>query len=233
MGGRAEFFGPIVREQGEPVFHQPWEGRVFGIAFFLLPLLGRNLDIGRFAMQKLPRDVYLSSYYRRWLGAFENLLVEAGYLAPGEVDARIAGPGAGTGRRRVSRARLAATSAALHALSRPAYPRWLAGRVLPRLLGTSRPALRRRRFAPGDRVRVRDTIAKPFTRQPGYVTGKPGVVVAHLGATVFPDAVVVGKRAWPQHLYTVAFQAADLWGDDAEPGTEVRVDLYEPYLDSA
>src|SRR5215472_9377419 len=99
MGGRTEFFGPIVREQDEPVFHQPWEGRVFGIAFFLLPLLGRNLDIGRFAMQKLPRDVYLSSYYRRWLGAFENLLVEAEYLAPGEVDARIAGRSAGTGRR--------------------------------------------------------------------------------------------------------------------------------------
>jgi len=80
---------------------------------------------------------------------------------------------------------------------------------------------------------VRSTIAAPFTRQPAYVTGKPGVVVAHLGATVFPDAVVVGKRAWPQHLYTVAFQAADLWGDDAEPGTEVRVDLYESYLEGA
>jgi nitrile hydratase beta subunit len=233
MGGRTEFFGPIVREQDEPVFHQAWEGRVFGIAFFLLPLLGRNLDIGRFAMQKLPRDVYLSSYYRRWLGAFENLLVEAGYLAPGEVDARIARHSTGTARRRVSRARLAATSAGLHALSRPTYPSWLAGQVLPRLLGTSRPALRRPRFAPGDRVRVRDTIAAPFTRQPAYVTGKPGVVVAHLGATVFPDAVVVGKRARPQHLYTVSFQAVDLWGDDAEPGTEVRVDLYEPYLEAA
>jgi nitrile hydratase beta subunit len=233
MGGCAEFFGPIVREQDEPVFHQPWEGRVFGIAFFLLPLLGRNLDIGRFAMQKLPRDVYLSSYYQRWLGAFENLLVEAEYLAPGEVDARIAGRSAGTGRRRVSRARLAATAAGLHSLSRPTLPRWLAGQVLPRLLGTSRPALRRRRFAPGDPIRVRGTIAAPFTRQPAYVTGKPGVVVAHLGATVFPDAVVVGKRAWPQHLYTVAFQAADLWGDDAEPGTEVRVDLYESYLEGA
>ena len=98
--------------------------------------------------------------------------------------------------------------------------------MLPRLLGTSRPALRTRRFANGDHVWVRDTRAKPYTRQPGYVTGRPGVIVAHLGATVVPDAVTLGKRAWPQHLYTVAFRAADLWGAGSEPGSGVRVDLF-------
>jgi nitrile hydratase len=43
----------------------------------------------------------------------------------------------------------------------------------------------------------------------------------------------VGRREWPQHLYTVAFQGGDLWGDAAEPGTEVRVDLFEAYLEAA
>ena len=105
--------------------------------------------------------------------------------------------------------------------------------MVPRLLGTSRPALRRARFTPGDHVRVRGTRAVPYTRQPGYVTGKPGVIVAHLGATVFPDAKAAGRHALPQHLYTVAFQAADLWGAAAEPGTEMRVDLYETYLEAA
>ncbi len=80
---------------------------------------------------------------------------------------------------------------------------------------------------------MRDTIAPGHTRQPAYVTGKPGVVVAHLGATVFPDAHAVGRRARPQHLYTVAFDGGDLWGNTAEPNTEVRVDLYEPYLEAA
>ncbi|MGH3678504.1 MAG: nitrile hydratase subunit beta [Mycobacterium sp.] len=233
MGGRTEFFGPVIRESDQRVFHDPWESRVFGISFFLLPLLGRSTDIFRFAMERLPREVYLSSYYRRWLGAFENLLVAAGYLAPGEVDARVGGGRAQAGRRRMSRARLAATAKALRSLLRPTLPRWFAGQVLPRLLGTSRPPLRRRRFAVGDRVRVRDTRAVPYTRQPGYVTGKPGVVVAHLGSTVFPDAHTVGRHSWPQHLYTVAFQAADLWGVTAEPGTEVRVDLYESYVEAA
>jgi nitrile hydratase len=50
---------------------------------------------------------------------------------------------------------------------------------------------------------------------------------------VFPDAHAVGKRTRPQHLYTVAFEAGELWGGGAEPGTEVRVDLYEPYLEPA
>jgi nitrile hydratase beta subunit len=232
MGGRTEFFGPVIRESDEPVFHERWEGRVFGISNFLLPLLGRNVDILRFGMEKLPREVYLSSYYQRWLGAFETLLVEAGYLAPGEVESRIAGQSAPAARR-LSRARLAATSRAVRSLLRPTFPRWFAGQVVPRLLGTSRPALRRRRFALGDHVVVRGTRAVPYTRQPGYVTGKPGVIVAHLGATVFPDAKTAGRHALPQHLYTVAFQAADLWAAGAEPGTEVRVDLYESYLEAA
>ncbi len=83
----------------------------------------------------------------------------------------------------------------------------------------------------GDNVRVRDHRTAGHTRRPGYVTGKPGVVVAHLGSTAFPDAHAVGKRARPQHLYTVSFDARDLWGDAAEPGAEVRVDLYEAYLE--
>jgi nitrile hydratase subunit beta len=231
MGGRTEFFGPVVRECDEPTFHERWEGRVFGLSFFLQPLFGGNVDKLRFAMEQLPADVYLSSYYRRWLGAFEALLEKAGYLAPGEVDARIADRPGATGSRRLSGLRLSATSRALRFLLRARLSRWFAGRALPLVLGTSRPALRSRQFATGDRVRVRVIRAKPYTRQPGYVTGKPGVIVAHLGATVLPDAVVVGERALPQHLYTVAFQGDDLWGDAAEPGTEVRVDLYECYLE--
>lgn len=231
MGGRTEFFGPVVREPDEPTFHERWEGRVFGISNFLLPLLGRNTDILRFSFDRQPREIYLSSYYRRWLGGFEDLLEQAGYLAPGEVDARLAGQSA-PAPRRISRARLATTSALVRSVLHPRLNRRMAGQVVPRVLGTSRPALRRGRFKAGDRVRVRSNRATPYTRQPGYVTGKPGVIVAHLGATVFPDAKVVGRHALPQHQYTVAFQGADLWGDAAEPGTEVRVDLFESYLEA-
>lgn len=231
MGGRTEFFGPVVRELDEPVFHERWEGRVFGLSTFVIPLCGQNSDIFRFAMEQLPRETYLSSYYRRWLGGFEKMLEQAGYLAPGEIDTRLAGRSA-PAPRRISRVRLAATSGLVRSVLQPALRRWFAGQLAPRLLGTSRPALRRRRFAAGDRVRVRETRAAPYTRQPGYVTGRSGVIVAHLGATVLPDAKAVGRRALPQHQYTVAFSGVDLWGDAAEPGTEVRVDLFESYLEA-
>ncbi|MCH9729342.1 MAG: nitrile hydratase subunit beta [Actinomycetia bacterium] len=233
MGGQTEFFGRVIAEPNEPVFHHSWEARVFGLTLSLLPALGRNVDALRYAQERLPREIYLSSYYRRWLAGLETRLVEAGYLGPDEVDARLAGEAGTPGRRRISRTRRAATSRVMRLMLRPELPRGLAVYVLPRLLGNSRFALRRRRFSVGDRIQVRDTRAPGHTRQPGYVTGKPGVVVAHLGSTLFPDARAVGKRFRPQHLYTVAFDGGCLWGDDAEPNTEVRVDLYEPYLESA
>jgi nitrile hydratase subunit beta len=232
MGGRSEFFGPVVQEADEPVFHERWEGRVFGMSVFLMPLLGRNVDAFRFALERLPREVYLSGYYRRWLAGLECRLTETGYLRRGEVDARLTGRPAEASGRRGSPVRREVTSRALRLVLRPRLPPWLAGRVLPRMLGTARKAPERQRFSVGDRVRVRDTRAPGHTRQPGYVCGKPGIVVAHLGCTVFPDAHAVGRRTPPQHLYTVAFEATDLWGDAAEPGTETRVDLYEPYLEA-
>lgn len=232
MGGRTEFFGPVVRERNEPVFHETWEGRVFAMSFAVMPLLGRNVDAFRFALERLPREVYLSSYYRRWLAGLEHRLVEAGYLGPDEVDARLGGRMAEAGSRRVSALRRVATSPVLRLLVRPRLPRWLAGRVLPVMLGNARYTLGRQRFSVGDRIRVRDAQASGHTRQPGYVTGKPGEVVAHLGSTVFPDAHATGRRARPQHLYTVAFDGRDLWGDAADAGTEMRVDLYESYLEA-
>jgi nitrile hydratase beta subunit len=231
MGGRTEFFGPVVREADEPVFHEPWQGRVFGLSMFLMPFLGRNVDAFRFAQERLPRDVYLSSYYRRWLAGLEGRMVEAAeFLGPDEVDARLQGRSAQPGPRRISPMRRAVTSRGLSFLLRPRLPRWIAGRVVPLALGNARFPLARQRFSVGDRVRVRDTIAVGHTRQPAYVTAKPGVIVAHRGSFVFPDVHAVGRRARPEHLYTVAFDGGDVWGESAEPGTEVRVDLYEPYL---
>jgi nitrile hydratase len=231
MGGRTEYFGPIVREADEPVFHSRAEGRVFGISAFVLALTGRNLDAFRFAMEQLPRDVYTSSYYRRMLGGCERLLVQVGYLGSDELDARLEGRHGQPSQKRGSRVRAAVTSRLMRAALRPTLPRWIGAHVLPRVFGNSRPALQRPRFAIGDRVRVRGERAPGHTRQPGYVTGKPGVITARLGATLFPDAHAVGRRTRPQHIYTVAFEATELWGERAEPETEVYVDLYEPYLE--
>jgi nitrile hydratase beta subunit len=233
MGGRAEFYGPIVREENEPVFHSRAESRVFGISGPVLALFGRNLDAFRHAMERLPRETYMAGYYRRWLGGLERMLVRAGYFGPDEVDARIEGRSAKPGRKRSPRVQVAIIARVTHWLQRPTFPSFVSSHVLPRLFGTARPAFSRPRFAVGARIRVRAVQASGHTRQPGYVTGKPGVVTTHHGTTLFPDAHSVGRRARPVHLYTVAFEGRDLWGEGAETGTEVRIDLYEPYLEAA
>src|SRR5947209_4115679 len=135
------------------------------------------------------------------------------------------------GRRRGSLRRLAIMARSMRLALRPRLPQWVCVHVLPRLFGNARPPLKRARFAVGDRIWVRPEQALGHTRQPGYVTGKPGVITAHLGATLFPDAHAVRRRMRPQHLYTVAFDGRELWGEQAEPQTEVRIDLYEPYLE--
>lgn len=233
VGGRRECFGPIVLEADEPVFHERWEGRVFGMSLFVMTLLGPNVDAARFAMEQLPPEIYMAGYYQRWLGGLERQLVEAGYVGSGEVDARVQGQTGRPGSRRVAGWRRAVLARVMPMSLRPRLPRLLAGRVLPLVVGNSRPALSRPRFAVGDRVRVRARRASGHTRQPQYVTGRTGVVTAHHGATLFPDAHAVGRRARPQHLYAVAFEGRDLWGQAAEPGSEVRVDLYQSYLEAA
>jgi len=50
---------------------------------------------------------------------------------------------------------------------------------------------------------------------------------------VFPDANAHGEEQ-AEPLYTVAFEARELWGPDAEnPGDTVHIDLWEPYLEPA
>jgi len=230
MGGRAEFFGPVVPEDDERVFHERWEARTFGLMTVAGATgLSPNFEAMRDAMRRLPRNVYLAGYYRRWLGGVENILVDQGHLEPGELDARVQRGGGAAAPAPVPRG-IAVRGELLRRSLRPRYPPAVAAKLLPKRFGTVRVTRHQPRFALGDRIVVRAPRAAGHTRQPAYVTGKPGVVTARLGATLFPDALAVGRHEPPQHLYTVAFAGRDLFGDEAEPETEVRIDLYESYL---
>ncbi len=98
----------------------------------------------------------------------------------------------------------------------------------------SRPAVAPARFAVGDRVR---TVALPpehHTRLPAYARGKVGVVERAHDAHVFPDTNALGLGESPQWLYTVAFDARELWGESAPaPHSIISVDAFEPYLEPA
>jgi nitrile hydratase len=68
------------------------------------------------------------------------------------------------------------------------------------------------------------------TRLPRYARGKRGAVHKVHGIHVFPDSNAHGQGEQPQPLYSVRFDAAELWGESAEPNAAVHLDLWECYL---
>src|SRR5262245_30254367 len=83
-------FGPVASEPDEPVFHQPWEGRVFAMNLSRAGQPPSTLDAGRHRLERLDPVLYLaSSYYERWLASTEIAIVAGGALTREEIEARI------------------------------------------------------------------------------------------------------------------------------------------------
>ena len=84
MGGMT-CFGPVIREKDEPLFHAPWERRVFAMTMLSMGRLD-TLDAFRHAIERMDPAHYLeSSYYEHWLTGLETLAVEKGVLTPEEL----------------------------------------------------------------------------------------------------------------------------------------------------
>src|SRR5437867_10069849 len=87
MGGM-HGFGSVPVEVNEPLFHAPWESRVLGMVFQVVGTGWSNIDAFRHAIERLEPATYLGvGYYGRWLRALETILVEAGLLEQGEIEA--------------------------------------------------------------------------------------------------------------------------------------------------
>ena len=84
-------FGPVVAERNEPVFHEEWERRAFGLFASTFVFTGYTVDEFRHYIEKIDPAHYLeSSYYEHWMVAFEAALVKHGFLTGGELDERVA-----------------------------------------------------------------------------------------------------------------------------------------------
>ncbi|HUA25965.1 MAG TPA: nitrile hydratase subunit beta [Steroidobacteraceae bacterium] len=217
MGGM-HGMGPVQPEQDEPVFHHRWEARVFALVRAMGKFGRWNIDAHRHQRELIPAAEQLRmSYYERWLAGFSGLLVRHGFLSAEELatgrpveDASVAGS-----------ARLS-----------PALP---ADKV-PAFIASGSPASRKSasapRFRAGQRVRARNLNPTGHTRLPRYARGKTGIVDRVHGVFVFPDTNAHFLGEHPQHVYSVRFEARELWGDAAAPQDSVHVDLWESYLEA-
>ena len=211
-------FGRVEREANEPVFHARWEAAVLAMQRWVRGRGIVTLDEFRHAIERMAPAEYLgSSYYARWLDALDRVLVEKGVVTADEVDRRI----------EFFRARPdAPASAPLTAPPPPASP----PRRLDSETSVREGAGHDPRFTEGDLVATRNTHPYGHTRLPRYTRGKRGVIAARRGVHVLPDANAHGLGERPEPLYTVRFEARELWGESAEPNQQVYVDLWESYL---
>jgi len=212
MGGM-DGFGKVDPEANEPVFHHGWEGRVLAMSRAIGVFRAWTIDTSRYAIELLSPSVYLTrSYYEKWFLRNQKLLIERGLIDADEV-------------------------AAGHAL-RPAKnltrgPFTLADvEKVTRRGSYGRAAPAPAQFKVGDRVRTKNIHPATHTRLPRYARGRVGVVERLHGTHVFPDSAAVGKGDDPQWLYTVRFDAQELWGADAEPNLKISIEAFEPYLES-
>lgn len=199
----------------EPVFHAEWEKRMFALTLACGFLGQWNLDESRHARERQTPEQYLkNSYYENWLVGLKTLLVEKGLVSAHEL----------------SGGHMEKTA---EALGLSAIPAEAISEVLAKGGPVSVSVAQAPRFQPGDLVHVRNDIPTGHTRAPAYIQGKVGRIEIHHGAHVFPDENARRNRVG-EHLYNVSLPADEIWSDrgDSRP-FRVRLDLWEPYLESA
>lgn len=208
--------GPIAPDPHEPLFHDEWERRCFGITLAMGFTGQWNIDQARFARESMAPGRYLeTSYYEHWLHGLEVLLKDRDLMTEADIRAaKLVDPP-----KQVARTLAADDVAATLAK----------GGSARRAETAATPA----KFKAGDLVVTRNLNPPSHTRVPRYVRGRRGRIDRVHGVFVFPDTNAKTGDETPQWLYAVRFEARELWGPDAEPAAAVYVDLWDDYLDRA
>jgi nitrile hydratase subunit beta len=213
MGGMHEM-GAIQPEVTEPVFHDRCESRAFALTLAMGACRKWPLDASRHQRELIPSAEYLRmTYYEKWIAALIELLIKSGLVTAAEMK---------------SGAPARNSSNVISPLT--------AENVLP-LISRGRPASREipvdARFKIGQCVRARNIHPIGHTRLPRYVRSKLGTIDQDHGVFVFPDTNAHFRGEKPQHVYSVRFDARELWGEQAAPGDVIHLDLWDDYLEPA
>ena len=225
LGGK-EGFGAVDPQDPSQGFVQRWHGSVFTMINSLAAVgVLHNSDHFRHAVERIDPISYLDDgYYGRWLGAAETLLVEGGVLEQQQITDRAVAHGAQGDERVAARPVLEAN------LDQSAQTDSDAINPAAQSLRTAeRSSQAPSKFSVGDCVLTRMSSVPGHTRLPAYARGRLGTIVARHGSWVYPDTNAHGQGEQPQHLYTICFDAQELWGEGAD-NLEVCLDLFEPYL---
>jgi nitrile hydratase len=207
-------FGPVIREENEPVFHADWERRVYALNIATLAFFG-PVDRARHAVERMDPVEYLTTlYYEHWLFGMELMAKDLGYITEAELES-------GRVEMRKELPHPAPDADMIAGLSRHGVPATRdEGRLTPR-------------FSVGDVVRARNMEVPGHTRLPRYARGRQGVIHTLNGTHAFPDTAAHDRGEDPQPLYNVRFEAKELWGDNVERKDCVYIDLWEDYLEPA
>jgi len=216
-------YGPVGYQATEPVFHEEWEGRAFAILGYLHAQGISNWDKSRWFRETMGNENYVNelekSYYSHWLNAVERLLVSEGVITEEERSERVQAIRDGSYKEPTPEH--AADELGEQAVEDLQKPKSL------RLEGPT-PS-----FSEGDEVVVQPMNPSGHTRSPGYLRGHRGRVLTSHGPQSYPDSKSAGLGDDPRPLYTVGFEAREVWGDDGGPRDMIYADLWEPYLTRA
>lgn len=219
IGGR-QGFGPVrwQEDHDESAFHEEWQARAFAMCVCMFAgWRGKpdvwTLDWFRHVRERIdPIDYLTRDYYDQWIQSLAATAIDNGTIRLEELV-----PDSATSKRSaiaVKRTQKSGTPGEISAVDRNGA-------------ASGEPA-----FSVGQRVRTRMSFAAFHTRLPAYARGRMGVIEDYHGSRPLADASARGVIQL-EPLYTVAFEAAELWPEAQARRERVFVDAWESYLEPA
>ena len=211
--GGMDNFGPLNIEKNEPVFHQEWERRTFGMLLSMMAAGYFKTDEVRRETELMPPADYLGAdYYEKWLFSLENILLEKNVLTREELE------------KGKSLRQSGGMALQVPPLDRVQYAM---RNPVPVNLDMDLP----RKFNVGDKIIARNINPVHHTRIPRYIRSRRGIVEQYHGIYLLPDTNAHGGPDKPQGVYNVKFSSAELWGDALPANDFIYIDLFDDYMD--
>ncbi len=214
IGGR-QGFGPVrwQNDHDEKAFHEEWQARAWAMCMCMFAGWRSDpevwtLDWFRHVRERIdPIDYLTRNYYDQWTQSLAATLIDNGTIRLEELLPGSAAMADESTRKSGITAEKSLTDRNEFTGSKQA-------------------------FSVGQKVRTKLSIAAFHTRLPAYVRGRVGLIENYHGSQPLADASARGVIKL-EHLYTIAFAAADLWPEAQARRERVFVDAWESYLEPA